>query len=583
MKAGIVAALILGSATAAHAQTATFAGHDGNNAGRLWNGDPSNNNQRGAGIEHLAAVQMAQAQKLLVFGTASYTDIANAADVNIAGTRIQGLCTAYDLSPTAGLTMSAQRYFTDNDGDEYQNAHKMCAVSLFGGTHALAGYGYDPDNNTDFWVTAVDGACNEASAQTRILQKNNDNIGGCEMMLVRETADTAEIAYTVIGNGNGTDDAWSGLIRVTKNGAQLTATPVYDFSHEANEERSRTVMAPTAIADHVFQCWAAGNTQPPNRGLRCGLVNTAAGVPNGDRLVWRQYIMERNGDFRYSTPAIAPILDAQGAPTNEIMVSYVEVDNGDRNGRRKGPTNFYITKVRVTTGGLETVMAPRMIAPNGGGAHHSMCGVPWGPAGDPAQVLIEGSITDSGPGIASVFRPNSAGQVVKSTEVSFSEMLGGGWTAQYYGNNPNTPQGRQYNQCFAMANPGYGAAGGFMPEVKELLVVPTARRMRELDGTLQDKNGFDMVLVASVVPNVADPDDPDDVPPPAEETPAPQDEETPAPQDDSNDGTPAPQGGNSGGEIGSGCSAAGSGSSLMLLLLAAFLVTRRRNPLTRSL
>ncbi|HEY0193565.1 MAG TPA: hypothetical protein VGC42_20755 [Kofleriaceae bacterium] len=71
----ILGASLLSSAAIAQPAIATFEAHDDMRAGALWKNDkPNNYQQRGAGMEHQSITQLANG-KILVVGTASYTDI----------------------------------------------------------------------------------------------------------------------------------------------------------------------------------------------------------------------------------------------------------------------------------------------------------------------------------------------------------------------------------------------------------------------------------------------------------------------------------------------------------------------------
>ena len=57
--------------------------------------------------------------------------------------------------------------------------------------------------------------------------------------------------------------------------AKANIQKLEDFSIEAREERTRGTILQTNVPDMVLACWTAGNTQPPNRGVRCAGVDIA--------------------------------------------------------------------------------------------------------------------------------------------------------------------------------------------------------------------------------------------------------------------------------------------------------------------
>src|SRR5262249_10074522 len=123
--------------------------------------------------------------------------------------------------------------------------------------------------------------------------------------------------------------------------------------------------------------------------------------------------------------------------------------------------------------------------------------------------------------------------------------------------NPNTPQGRNHQACQMFHNPGYGVVGGFQPTVKDFLIVSNTGRKLRTDGTVQDKSGWQLILVPAVVPNTTDP------------TPDPMPGPDPQPQPDPTNPDP--------GSTFGGCSTGGSSSGAMVLVLgAAVAVIRRR-------
>jgi len=562
----LLAAALVMPASAAAQSIVEVPIHDGDHAGLLWNNGPRNNDQRGAGAEHTAVADLVNAaggRVLMATATASYTDVPGSPVQD----RIQGLCVSYKVDPMMGLIKGPARYFTDNRGDEYQNAHRMTMTPVLGGTAALVTYGYDPDNNTRLYGMVLNPDCSTAADQTLLLAKNNDNIGGAGSSTAAVTFDSPTETRAVecpIGNGNGTDDGWCLGITITKDAAgKVTVKRAWDISVESQEERTRMYVVPTAIPEHVFYCDAAGNSQPPQIGIRCGLVNAAPGVPNNQRLVWRKLVAQREGNIYRSTPNVSVMLDAAGKPTNKMVIGYVEVDTRNRNGRNKGRTTIMHMTAEVTPDTLNVLApaAPGMVS-FGDQAHPSSCQGQFGPNGDPAAFVMQGSIVDTTTGVGriSVVRFDQAtNKINREKEVTYSNSTGMGYISQYYGNNPNTPQGRNHQTCQMFHNPGYGVVGGFQPTVKDFLVVSNTGRKLRTDGSVQDKSAWSLILVPAVVPNTTTPDP----------TPDPMPDPDPQPQPDPT----APDPGSTFG----GCSTGGSSSGAMVLVLgAAVAVIRRR-------
>ena len=176
----VLGVTLLSGAASAAPFIAQFEAHDDMHAGALWRNDrPNNNNQRGAGAEHTAIVQLSGGY-ILVFATASYTNVTplipgaglssaeagvlppsdGAPGVDPRGNRVEGLCVSYKLDATKGLVMNNMAYITNNDSPDWQNAHRFAAAAVDGGKAAVAIYGYDPNGvNTKTYGKVIGPNC----------------------------------------------------------------------------------------------------------------------------------------------------------------------------------------------------------------------------------------------------------------------------------------------------------------------------------------------------------------------------------------------------------------------------------------
>jgi MYXO-CTERM domain-containing protein len=555
--------------------------HGGDNAGRLWdNGGPRNNDQRGAGAEHSSCAWLKTKKSLVCLSTASYTDISNAGAVNIAETRIQGLCASYKFDPMTGLKPIVTKYVSNNESPDYQNYHKVAARPVADGNYVMSMYGYDPNGvNTATYAQILDENCNNMAgqefAQTLIIAKNNDDVGGNNWLgapLV-DSATGSKACGTQIGNGNGQDDGWLTCVKVEVNGAKVTVAKIFDQSIVTNEERSRTVCAPTASPNKVVCSWAEGNNQPPDRGVRVGLIDVSDAAPQGGRILFKQYIKQREGNIYYSTPDLVNVPKADGTPSNDFVMSYVKIDRNGINGRNKGKTNQFTVPLTVSDTAATMAQEPVTgILGAADAAHPGMISGVFGPDKRFVTVLTNPTITDGGTGNFTLVGKDATGKLEKLSTVDMGMPLAGGWISQRYGNNPNTPQGRNYAPDGLMVdNPGFGVVGGYQPLVEKFMVMSVSGTKKRGAGTgggtgdqNQDKLGWDIVLVPMVEGNVVDPTDPD--------APTPTDPSNPTPTDPSN---PTPTD-NNGGGIG-GCSTGGANSAgLGLVVLGLALAGRRR-------
>lgn len=591
MKSTFLTSLLLGMVTGPAAAFAAapihvFEVHNGDNAGRKWeNNNPQNNDQRGAGLEHgkCSALKTADGKpRIVCIGTASYTDISNAQQVNIANTRIQGLCAAYDFDAVAGLKPVVMKYISKNNSPDYQNYHKVWTTPVLDGTAVLSMYGYDPNGvNTATYAQVIGPNCEnllgQEFAQTQIIAKNNDNVGGVTgMPMLKSGPSTAastfdsptrsQRIFTVIGNGNGTDDGWLLRVDVKKTGDKVTAQKAFDLSIVNNEERSRAECVPTANGDEVTCCWAEGNTQPPNDGVRCGLINVSDAPPNGQRILWKKYIKQKTGNLYYSTPSLQNVTGPDGSPTSQVMLSYVQVDTTGRNGRTKGKTTQYTVPFKVAATGPTMTDEPKTnLFGIGDGAHPGICGTLYGKEKQFAGFLINPTITDGGVASGAMIGLDAAGKIKPMKAYDLGVSVAGGWISQYYGQNPNTPQGRTYHPaCDMVSNPGFGVQGGFEPLVEKFLMVPVSGTKKRNDGKIQDKLAFDVLLVPAVEHSATDPIQPEDPTKPS--TPSQPDPTSPTDDD---------TGPSSGSGVG-GCSTTGSANSGLVLLLGLLSLRRRK-------
>jgi hypothetical protein len=567
-----LAALLLGAAfgqTASAESMVAVSVHSGDQAGKLWpNNQPQNNNQRGAGAEHSQCSYLKTKQTLVCMATASYTDVVNATDVNLANTRIQNLCTAYKIDPVTGPKQVAMKYVTKNNSPDWQNSHKISTATVLGGDAVVAMYGYDPNgNNTKTYAQVIGANCENLSgtefAQTEIIAKTNDDLGGSLIgAVLADSATSTKVFSSHIGNGNGQDDGWVNMIGITMANGKATITKKWDLSIVTNEERSRAECVPTADPDKVMCSWAEGNAQPPNRGVRVGLINVADGTPTANRILFKQYIKERQGNIMYSTPSLVNVPKADGTPSDRMILSYVMVDTTNRNGRNKGKTTQFVVPFDVTATGATLIGEPKSgILGLSDGAHPGLSQGVFGK--DKRQVAFgwNPTITDGGTGSFTIMGTDpTTGALAPIKSESLGMSLAGGWISQYYGHNPNTPQGRNYAPHTIMIdNPGYGVAGGFQPLVEKFMVASIHGRHMRADGvTPEDKSAWDILLYSAVTHDATDPIDPGGG----------------GSGSDSGSNTDGP---GSGSGIG-GCSSNGAGGSfgLAMFLGLAFTIRRRR-------
>ena len=611
--AGLLGVSLLSGLAAAQSTPfiASFPVHDDMHGGALWrNNNAQNNNQRGAGCEHHALTYLKAANKLLMTCTGSYTDVtpiipgaglsskeagvldpkdagADGIGVQATGNRVEGLCASYSLDAKLGLVMNNMAYVTNNNSPDWQNMHKPAIYPVDGGNAALVLYGYDPNGqNTATYGRVIGPNCELLSDQTLLVAKTNDNIGGLyEGGFSRDlpTGGTQAV-FGMIGNGNGQDNGWLARATVTKTGTGAqTYTVKKDFDQTVvqNEERSRGTIVQTMDPDHVIVIYAEGNNQPPDDGVRASYVNIGDNVtgtidPNrasGGRIEWRQYLMQRQGKIYYSTPSLVAVPDANGNPTNQFVANWVKVDTTNRNNnRQKGSTTIQSSLVNINTTGITSMSTPQEgLFGIADGAHPGLVQGTYGANNRPVSFMFQGSITDGGTATLKILGAKADGSGIEAVRaLTWAPTTSGGYTSQWYGHNPNTPQGRSYPpHGIVLPNPGYAQAGGYQPLVKQFMLVAHGHHKDHTggctpdpskgtnDGTCGGKNATSLVVIPIDADTSTDPVDPGD------------------PTGDPNPVDPTAAGGAT--TLG-GCSTTGTGGAGTMLLLGAALATtiRRR-------
>lgn len=593
-----IGASLLGGVASAAPFIATFEAHDDMHAGALWRNDRANNNDtRGTGGEH-TTLTVLKGGRILMIATASYTNvtpmIAGAGlssleaglkppkesdpGVQPDGTRVEGLCAAYQLDPALGLVKVNMAYFTDNDSPDWQNMNKAHISPINGGTAALVLYGYDPNGNrTRIYGKVLGPNCELMSQQTQLFADNNDDYGGLYDTTdptVSDTGGTTRTCLGWIGNGNGTDDARFGCVTTKATGqtgpGSYAITPDFKISIEPREQRSRGQFQKTPIPNTFLFTVAEGDDAPPDH-IRVGLVNVAPETPNDQRLIFRQRVATRQGNIHYTTPSLVPITDpATGAVTNRYILSYVKVDTTNRDGRTKGKTSIHTVPLELSPTGVKLLDTPKEnLFGLGDNSHPGMSPAVYGIDKRPVAFLFSSNITDGGTANVKVIGMTPEGKVDPIRALNWGDASAGGWYSQHYGPNPNTPQGRTYPPTtLVVDNPGYGT--GYQPDVKTFLVVANVHHKTHAgecgtgdpnkgtnNGSCGGKNAMSVVLVpiAADAPK-GDPTNPDD-PTPVDPT--------------QGGGTPTDPGTTLG-----GCAAGGSGGAGVLVLLGFAVVGMRR-------
>lgn len=569
-----------GSAQADVRNSTVLAVADGEECGRT-NRDSNGRDREGdnyqACAEHATLVQLNEGRDILMFRLAS-KDVLDGVPIY---DRAQLACTSITLTPQ-GPVVNVDKYVTRNDGHQYRNAHASNVVAINGGQAAAVFYNYRPNENTERYAQVFDKDCNSLSAQTQVMQKNNDDVcASLENYSHIPTMDAGgetRVVATCGGNGNGRDDGWAYETKfVMQPDGTYQIDKTWDVSIEPNEERTRGTGMYIPEENLFAVCMSAGNAQPTDKGVRCYGVDTSIDGEQGEnadsRLLWRQYVARRDGEIYQTQIKLAPSLTV----SNEATATWQTLIRR----RRRGKGSAYLNTVRLSFSreGMDIVALPVQGAfPGGDATHRAMLSVPWGKDGEIKDgiMLVSTSVNGSPNAMANaqiLTWDGATKTFFRDRQLGLNSAIDNAWISNIYGNNPNT-QGRNHIQSRVFENPYYGVQGGFRPEVKTFVATAaTPRLMREGTDIAQDKLAFELVLTPAVLAA-------DVVEEPVEEEPL-----TPDPEDDVDDDTTPPgDTGPSNGSVGGagGCSATSTTSGLGTLamfglaMLAVFATRRRR-------
>jgi hypothetical protein len=407
------------------------------------------------------------------------------------------------------------------------------------------------------------------SGRTNLGDNNgNDGAGTATMVKYGPSLDALELSatypkrfvYCYNDNGNNADCT---VAQINDGGSVNRVARINNVIDPANIPRPFMTQITT---DGKFAVTAAkGDERPPEDGAYVRVIdvaNPAAG--NNGRLTGQMPLMMSNEGRRLY--ANSPEITALGPTPGTFWASNItSKSNGDN---RKGTSTLYTHVVRFNQNyGLE------VLATTSSGhyqAHAAMCTGSYGPDGTQAGIMVEASISNSGPGVITPYYYDAEAMTITggATKVTTPYTADSGELANLYGNNPNT-QGRDFVSCIGnVPNPGFGLESGWMNDVSSLVVTATYGMMTENDY----KNSMFLTFMPAHTPDQELP--PDSLPPPSEGDGDDVDEGDDNEGDDGDSGqTPSKSAGFG------GCAAGGTSTGAtygLLLVLGSFLVLRRR-------
>jgi hypothetical protein len=174
-----------------------------------------------------------------------------------------------DGSVVAKPNLAAAKFVTNNNGNEYRQAHVNVAFAIDGGNAICTQYNWQPQgtNDTKLYIQCFDKDLKVVMPQTEAFAKNNDDVCGSiegnVPALIDTVGNTSRYIRWCLANGNGSDNAWAFVSSITKKAdGTYTYARNYDLTILQREERSRGMCH--VGPDKLFAVCAGteGNTQP---------------------------------------------------------------------------------------------------------------------------------------------------------------------------------------------------------------------------------------------------------------------------------------------------------------------------------
>ena len=586
--------------------------NDGTNTGRyrIKNGEIQGTDQVFPGAEQGTVVQTTAngGKRLLNIVMSSKEQLDNGQQLpvkNGRSTRMQLLCTPIDMEVDTQnadainlrkLTAD-EKFVTDNLGNEYRNANHPVSIPINGGQHVLVTYGYQPNNDTKTYAIVLDSNCNKLPVydangnqqkQVLVAANNNDDLAGAgdgaPAFIISDGGGTTSVGRSVLGNGNGDDDAWFLQMWAQEQGGGYKISSM-KTRIDKYEERSRAVcQLKDNELDTVICVGTSGNTQPQNRGVFAVALDVSTKPQylrsnNGtddSRLLWHTYIAKRNEEGKGLYRVRGRMLYMGG---DDFAINYSELQRpNNRNGKRKGKNNPFFKMAKLSRSGVQSLsqkMNARSVFTQVDTTHMSFVPVKIGEPGKEriASAAMTGTnIRSTTPAQVTFFEATPAGVTLVNT-VGAGAPYDMHLYPNMYGNNPNT-QGRNFTRGSVVTNPFYGTGSG-RTLVKEFVAFAPSGK-GEIDAV--PKLSQYVTLIPTVV-----------APAPAPEPDAPAAGETPSEEPSTTPGTDSPSAptteapaagdapaGSAGCSIAAGSSSNGPGSFLLLVGLAIAGLARRR-------
>lgn len=464
-------------------------------------------------------------------------------DVSSGDRPWQCKCSSVELDPLLGPTLVADRVqLTSFDGNRPCNHPKAASD----GESVIWTFGSNNPNLAQVrtYVAAVDELCRETGAPFRVSENGNNNEGAPDIAWNGGSRFTG--GYLSTGEN---DRTYALGLEVAKDPAgNVTFTKSYLTNVVSPANIGRPTILPMGM-DRSLVCAAKGDQRPPEDGIQCGLVDNATGL-----VLWRELVAPSDppAEIYMNQPQLVQL-----SPERVALMAIESRGQGRKSGN-KAPSITHLYTLAPDDLGAHMESEVDSVGPYQ--AHATICAGRWGQEATPIVGLFDASITGGGLAVLTAAKWDAAAMKLAAFDDHVAGAHNGdsGYIANIYGQNPGN-QGRDFLRCLGdVANPGYGLAEGFRPDVKSFFALPYTGRKPG-----QPKNALFLSLM------------------PGELAPAPAATPTPTPGETGSDpgDPPAADGG---GKTSSGaCSIAGVQSALPIgvALLYAFVLAeaaRRR-------
>ncbi len=404
------------------------------------------------------------------------------------------------------VVCGSHKYVTERVGEDGRVCHHPDVQAIGDGLYAVhCNWDRNNETNTDRYLMVLDQEGNriplttpdeekiqlyENGTSARFVYQDNDNCsshqaGGGSWEFIYRPGDAMLVTKNGC-NGNGRDDVWTYINRVTCAEDKSTCEIVENSqtSVEPQEQRCRGSEHPFWInakkgedaPDLTVGCCTSGNNQPQRNGVWCTGVETATG-----KLLWREQVADYietdlldSNDRKLKARAMRIKTKVVSVDGNDVLFAQFDYKIGRGNGREKGGSTFQPAaftanpdKSTLNPGPIMDIsnfVAQTTIDGNGCGITHAglfisdegVCESPQ--AG--VNLVCPNHNDNASKGTLLKMVVNPDGSLTYNGSAKLAEPVAGQNYAKTYGNNPKN-QGREFVFFGQVDNPYKDVPGEF--------------------------------------------------------------------------------------------------------------------------